>query len=344
MRIIGVLSASLTVIVALPVSVLAQTIKQHNAPVDFTTVSESSEHAFSVEVPKNWEPNTGITTCNLQPSLWMTASSPDHQAGVFVGDPNRQFFHIPGPYFPNGRVISNALGKLQVLPYQDASEFVANNGQRLLPAGARDVKLESVKDEAELAAKRTVVVSSIGASVTATTARYSFQQNGVPMIGSVTMQVIRNANGAWSELQATGYFAKPAEESHVQNIYEHAWKTLKPDPNWIAASNNRAQMQGSALLKQQADFGSAMLKQQADASQQRLNAMHEQGMQRIEAIGERGRQQAQADAEWHKNAMVNHYANMAVKDNNNYHEVLMIQNKHLEWSPTLQRNVEVPNY
>jgi hypothetical protein len=67
-------------------------------------------------------------------------------------------------------------------------------------------------------------------------------------------------------------------------------------------------------------------------------------MNNIQAIGDRGRAQAQADAQWHSNAMVNHYAQMAVKDNNNYHQVLEIQNKHLEWSPTLQRNVEVQNY
>jgi ATP/maltotriose-dependent transcriptional regulator MalT len=67
-------------------------------------------------------------------------------------------------------------------------------------------------------------------------------------------------------------------------------------------------------------------------------------MNNIQATGDKARAQSQADAQWHSNAMVNHYAQMAVKDNNNYHQVLEIQGRHLEWSPTLQRNVEVQNY
>jgi hypothetical protein len=332
--------------------VLAQANGQQSGPAtranaageEFATISEANERAFSFDIPKSWQPNSGVASFGPQTSLWMTATSPDHQSGIFLGDPNRQFFHAPGPGFSNGQVISNPLGRLKVMPYQSASEFVGQNGQRLLPSDAQNVRLESVKEETELAAKRTAAMSGTGAIVTAATGKFSFEQNGVPKIASVTMQVLRNPNGAWSEMQATGYYSKPADENRIREIYERSWHSLKPDPQWMAENNRKVESQVSAVFNQQREAGNAMLRQQAESSNRNLNAMHEMGMQRLDAIGERGRQQAAADADWHNNQMVNHYAQMAAKDNNNYHEVLMIQNKHLEWSPQLQRNVEVPNY
>jgi hypothetical protein len=349
---IRILIALATLIVVCPAQVLAQSNGQQPglatvpkpAGEEFATVSEANERAFSFDIPKSWEPNSGAASFGTQTSLWMTATSPDRQSGVFLGDPNRQFFHTPGPGFANGQLISNALGRLKVMPYQSAAEFVGENGQRLLPYDAQNVRLEAVKEEADLAAKRTAAMSGLGATVTAATGKFSFEQKSVPKIASVTMQVLRNSNGSWSELQATGYYSKPADENRIREIYERSWHSLKLDPQWMAANNSKMQAQASAFLNQQRDFGNAMLGQQAEASNRNLNAMHEMGMQRLDAIGERGRQQAAADADWHKNQMVNHYAQMAAKDNNNYHEVLMIQNKHLEWSPQLQRNVEVPNY
>jgi hypothetical protein len=230
------------------------------------------------------------------------------------------------------------------MPYQTGVEYVQNFGQKMLPAGAQNVKLENIKDEPELAAKMTARVGTPGVVVSVGTARYSFVQNGVPKIASVTMQVLRNSVGNWSEMNANAYYAPPADENEVESVYSHARTTLKGNPAWVASKMDKSAAQASAVLKQQNDFGNAMLKQQADSSNQYLQTAHEQGMQRLDAIGERSRQQAQADADWHKNAMVNHYAQMAQKDNNNYHEVLMIQNKHLEYSPELQRNVAVPNY
>ncbi len=353
MRIMIVLLSALTTIaVFCPIQVRAQAKVQESAvktgskatSEEFATVNEANERAFSFDIPKSWEPTSGVASFGTQTSLWMKATSPDHQSGIFLGDPNRQFFHEPGPGFANGQQINNPLGRLKVMPYQNASEFVGQNGQRLLPPDAQNIKLLSVKDETDLAAQRTAALSSTGAIVSAATGKFSFEQNGVPKVGAVTMQVARNPNGSWTEMQATGYYSKPTDENRIHEIYERSWHSLKPDPQWMADNTNKMQAQANAFFSQQRAFGNSMLRQQADASNRNLNTMHEMGMQRLDAIGERGRQQAAADADWHKNQMVNHYAQMAAKDNNNYHEVLMIQNKHLEWSPQLQRNVEVPNY
>jgi len=338
---------SLVLTVALQMSASAQTNRQSTATgaaVEFTSIDESSEHAFTVEVPKNWETNTGVATYGTQTSPWMTAASPDHESGIFLGDPNRQFFHVPGPGFPNGQQITNQLGRLRVMPCQTGVEFVTNNGTQLLPAGAQNIKLEGVKDEPALAAKLTSSINMPGTTVTAATARYSFDQNGINKVACVTMQVLINAMGSWSEMNGIGYYCRPGDEDTVKSAYTHARKTMKLDPSWITALNNRNAGQASAVLKQQNDFGNSMLRQQAETSNRTLETMHDQGMAKLQATADRSKQQAAADSDWHKNAMVNHYAQMAAKDNNNYHEVLMIQNKHLEWSPALQQNVEVPNY
>jgi hypothetical protein len=347
MRITKILLAAFSLVISLQACASAQAgHRTTHAESDntFTLFDQAAEHAFTLEIPKTWQTNSGIARWGPQFSPWFTATSPDQQSGVFLGDPNKMYCHVPGPGFPNGKFFSGPLGNLRVMPYQTGVEFVQNFGQQMLPAGAQNVKLEGVKDEPEIAAKITEKMGNQATVVSVGTARYSFIQNGVPKISSVTMQVMRNAVGNWSEMNAQAYYAPPADESSVASIYSHARMSVKVNPQWMASESDRGAVQAQAVLKQQNDFGNAMLKQQADSSNRYLQTAHEQGMERLNAIGDRSRQQAQADADWHKNAMVNHYAQMAQKDNNNYHEVLMIQNKHLEYSPELQRNVEVPNY
>jgi hypothetical protein len=144
-----------------------------------------------------------------------------------------------------------------------------------------------------------------------------------------------------------GYRAKAGDEMAAHALMEHIKMTLKIDPQWASqqmTTMRNAASQNMAALNQLQQQEGAMLKQQADASQAMLNARHQQSMQALQSTANRANAQAQYDADWHKNQMVNHYAQMAVKDNNNYHEVLMIQNKHLEWDPVLHGNVAVPNY
>ena len=345
-----IISASVCVSSANAIPAKAQT----GSVLEWVKLNEPNENAFTFEVPKNWSSSSGVGRRPGAPMgiPWLSAASGDGATKLFVGPPALPRFVLPGGFLREGQSAPGSAGGTVCMRFQTGQEFAASYGPKLLPQNCSNVKLELSKDEPEIAAKaNNYMGAQRAASNSVGSAKFSYDLAGEKKIAEFIVQTLLMPGagrmpGSWVVVNVWGYNTIPGKDESARQTLDHVKASLLPDPQWAASqmrAMNEQAAQNSAMLQQQAGQASAMLKQQADSNQALLNARHAQGMQAIQNVGARAKAQADSDAQWHSNAMVNHYGQMAVKDNNNYHEVLMIQNKHLEWSPDLHANVAVPN-
>jgi hypothetical protein len=319
-------------------------------------IAEESEHAFTVEIPSNFVIQSGVarrpgTAMGLP---WFNTTSPDGKTTIFLGTPANSYFTLPGRFMQDGQTRPIPTGQLICSHFLTGQEYVCKYGPSLLPAGATNIVMQSAQDEPEWTAKvQNFIGTNTGAKVSVGSAKFTFMLNSEAKSETIAIQTMLSPGpnpafpGNWSVVNMWGCCTKPGEESNALAMAEHVRHSFKIDHQWgdrQLAAIQQAGARGMAMLQQMNQVQNAALRQQAASNQAMLNASHQAGMERMQTQGNIANMRAQAQSDWHSHQMVNHFAQMAAKDNNNYHEVLMIQNKHLEWDPTVHGNVEVPNY
>jgi hypothetical protein len=315
---------------------------------DWTPYKEPSENAFNVEIPKGWLVQSGTarrTASSVTP--WLRASSVDGQTTIFTGDPSVPKFIVPSNFSgPLGKSFTGPGGTSVVSRYQTGKEFAATYGPHMLPAGCENVQLVQSQDEPEVHQRMLERNPGLTANTSAGSALFSYELHGQMEVAEIVAQTML-VGQLWNVFDLYGFQTRAGNEKLAHSLVDHLHTSMKFNKEWtesmMQATNSEA-AQVSSMMQQNHQQFMQWSKNQTQQFNQFSNAQHQQAMNNIQATGDKARAQSQADAQWHSNAMVNHYAQMAVKDNNNYHQVLEIQGRHLEWSPTLQRNVEVQNY
>jgi len=342
---------TLAALMLIPLSVSASSGAK--SAVDWTSYHEPSENAFTAEIPKGWQVQAGTARRTASVATpWLRATSVDGLTTIFQGDPSIPKFVLPGTYpsSPEGKSITGPGGTTVVARYQTGKEFASTYGPHMLPAGCESVKLLQSQDEPKLEQLTHQKNPGLTASISAGSALFSYDLHGRNEVAEIVAQSMltpMGTGGNWGVFDIHGFQTRSGNELQARGLVEHMHTTMTVNPEWMASmmkARNAEASQFSSMLQQQNQQFTQWSRNQTQQFNQRMNVQHTQAMNTIQAIGDRGRAQAQADAQWHADAMVNHYAQMAAKDNNTYKQVLQIQGKHLEWSPDLQRNVEVPNY
>ena len=323
---------------------------------NWSQVAETTEHAFTVDIPAGYTLESGV---GRHPGAamahpWFTTSSADGATTISLGLPPISNFTLPGRFMQEGQSKQLPAGLLTCAHFMTGQEYLSTYGTSLLPVGATDIVMQGSQDEPEWAAKaQSFLGPNCRSTVSVGSARYSFALNGEPKSKTIAIQTMLNPGqfpgmpSNWSVVSMWGCYTRKGNESQAQAMADHVRHSFRIDKQWVekqCAAIQQAGAQMMALGQQMNEAQSAALRQQAASNQALLNARHQAGMETLQTQGNIARMRAQAQSDWHSHEMVNHYAQMAAKDNNNYHEVLMIQNKHLEWDPTLHGNVAVPNY
>ncbi len=345
---------ALAALMLLPLIALSSSEVRAAATTEWTTFHEPTENAFSTEIPRGWRAEGGTarrTASSANP--WLKATSADGVTTIFSGDPSIPKFRLPGGLGGReGNTFNGPGGTVVATHYQTGKEFAASYGAHLLPPGAENVSLVQSQDEPAVEQRtRQKIGQALLSPISAGSALFSYDLHGQKEAAEIVVQtMLMNANsptGSWSVFDIHGFQTRAGNEAQARAVVEHMRTSYAPNPEWGAAMmkaiNDEGAM-GSAMLQQQHQQFMQWSQNQTQQFNQRAAVQHQQSMNQIQAIGDRSRAQAQSDAQWHADQMVKHYGQMAVKDNNNYHQVLEIQGKHLEYVPDLHGSVAVPNY
>jgi len=241
------------------------------SPVSWTTVHDTRENAFSLDVPRGWRNLGGMFRFSLidaRPFVDMT--SPDGKVNVRIGDASIPPYSMPKNGFQQVRAM-----QMRQAAYVTGDQFAVKYGQarfshmcqglRITRSGAKQPHFNQV--------------SASAMRVTAGEAVFSCSVNGVPTTGYVYAETFIVGYGAianWSVLSLGSIFAPTDQAMDAVKMLIHSAESEKFNPAW-------AQMQhGFENLVARSNIEHAMATiratAQMNADQQRViaNMGHEQ--------------------------------------------------------------------
>jgi hypothetical protein len=201
--------------------------------VEWTTMRDGREQAFSIQVPKGWNVNGGLFRYRIaypRPTVDMT--SPDGKTTVMVGDATIPNYQTPVSY----RMPGGQQGP-PVEPYASGDVYAGKYGLARFKSMCQSVELKGSEPEQPKFSKSNGYVQS-----TAGQATFSCTLNGEPMTGYVyaeTMLVkgmyLQPSN--WYVMALGSYLAPAGQAQQAGDILEHAGTTIKYNPEWTAFQN-----------------------------------------------------------------------------------------------------------
>ena len=199
------------------------------ARLNWVTVRDTREKAFSIEVPLGWKTFGGLYRFSaIDARMLVDATSPDGLTNLRVGDSTVPQYRVPGPFLRRGPGVAE---------YASGNEFATKYGQARFSSVCEG--LELTKTDA-LAPKYHPAGSGM-ARTTGGDAFFSCTKNGAPMSGYVyaetTMMGPGGPGSSWLVV-ALGSWLAPAEQAKaVGAMLERSSHSLAMNPAWLEMQN-----------------------------------------------------------------------------------------------------------
>jgi len=249
-----------TLFAAAALVLVAGTAVAQTAPgTGWTTFTEPSERAYTVEVPQGWRVAGGVK--RLAPSEarpWLTAVSPDGQTEMFVGDPSVPWYSTPHPEIGlrEGNQSAGIHGQaMTVAAYETGAEYATRYGTRALASVCANVQALGTQPRPDVEDQVRPLIE-YSTRLDAGMATFSCERNGQPFSAEVvaaTNLFAPNPNGGvWRPAALYGFRTPQGNEAAAQQILEHMQQSLVPDPQWRDAMKRAAEAETQAMMQQNA--------------------------------------------------------------------------------------------
>lgn len=207
----------------------AQTQSDRSA-VQWTTVHDGREEAFSIQVPKGWHVNGGMYRYRVaypRPAVEMT--SPDGKTTVVVDDATIPNYQTPVPY----RLPGGQQGP-PVEAFISGDVFAAKYGLARFKSMCQSLELKGSEPKEPKFSRSGGFVQS-----TAGQATFSCTLKGEPMTGYVYAETtlvrgVRLQPSIWSVAALGGYLAPAGRAQQAAQVLQHSASTLVFNPEWAA--------------------------------------------------------------------------------------------------------------
>lgn len=194
------------------------------SPLNWVTVRDNREQAFSIEVPKGWKVYGGMfrfSSVDARPFADMT--SPDGKTNIRVGDATIPGYSVPNPWLPR---------QPHMAAYASGDVFAKKYGQARFGSMCQSLQVQEVHP-------MTPKYHQAGQGLFRTTggeAVFGCTEKGQPMAGYVYAETMLTGPGGpgsiWSVV-ALGSFLSPASQAQaVGAMLKHAGESLTLNPEW----------------------------------------------------------------------------------------------------------------
>ena len=255
----------------------------------FVEVTDPTEQAFSIKVPKGWNSQLGTARVgsNHTPKSWMTSASPSGDTYLFVGDTRLPTFMIPGA-FPMLEQYAHADPTVAVSPYIEAGQFGAGYAQNRY-GQAPNFRVTGSSPDATLEQHFRKEFQAFGnqAHISAARVTFEFVESGKTVHGGLRVATILVQNSNW--IASVSGFTTVTGPAQADQTLQKVMYSFVRNPQWQQQEHQRTQ---AAMAQSQANHQSRMR-----ANQQRFNA-HQQMMQQRYDAADRQNQQ------WHQDQAI----------------------------------------
>jgi|SRR5450631_1574921 hypothetical protein len=197
--------------------------------VNWVTVRDTREKAFSIQVPQGWKTFGGLFRFStIDARMIVDMTSPDGLTNLRMGDSSVPQYRVPGPFLPPGPgVAAYAAGNVYAAKYGQARFASMCQGLQLTKSDAMPPKYHPA-----------------GGGMSRTTggeAFFSCTKNGAPMSAYVYAETTLMGPGgpgsSWLVV-ALGSSIAPAEQAAAASaMLEHSGESLMMNPAWIGMQN-----------------------------------------------------------------------------------------------------------
>jgi hypothetical protein len=247
------------------------------AQTNLVTLRDNREHAFSIDVPRNWSVHGGMFRLGIidsRPVVVMT--SPDGKSNIQIGDQMIPAYSLPSPQFQRfgfteGKVMP-VLGSWPIVArFRPADEYVAKYGVAHFGTMCKSPEVKKVTS----VPNRIVKKPYPGGQLTAAEGYFTCTANNQEMLGYVYAETYSapGAGGLWA-VDAIGSFLAPvAQAQQVGEVLAQSWKTFVFNPQWTRAQSALVQM----IAQKSSEDLQTHLKVSQAKFEQTMNAIHQQG-------------------------------------------------------------------
>ena len=197
--------------------------------INWVTVRDTREKAFSIQVPQGWKTYGGLYRFSaIDARMLVDATSPDGLINLRIGDSTVPQYKVPGPFLPPGPGIAQ---------YASGNVFATKYGQARFASLCQGLQLTNTN---ALAPKYHPAGGGM-ARTTGGDVSFTCTKNGVPMAAYVYAETTMFGPGgpgsSWLVV-ALGSWLAPREQANAANkMLDHASDSLVMNPAWLGMQN-----------------------------------------------------------------------------------------------------------
>jgi len=209
--------------------------------VQWVTVRDAREQAFSIQVPQGWKTYGGLFRySNIDARMVVDMTSPDGLTNLRVGDATIPPYRVPGPFLKQGPGVA---------PYVTAKVFATKYGQARFASMCQGLVVTKSDDMApKFHPAQQGISHTTGGDV-----YFSCTKNGAPMDAYVYAETMLMGPGgpgsSWLVVSLASVIAPAAQGTAAGALLQHAGASLAMNPAWTQMQdrlNNQAIQQINA--------------------------------------------------------------------------------------------------
>lgn len=204
--------------------------------LEFITITDAKENAFSVNMPKGWESKVSLERFfNISRQCGVSVS-PDNKIRVFFGDPTIPNFTIPIPELGlfEGGPFSNQLSQIRV--YTPADKFLPE--YTFMAFGKRNgFKIVSIHPNPKLQSEYEKSFQQAGAesTISASTVSFEYNENGTQFMGELS-GVAYLVGYNWN-VDVKGFTCERSMKQLAEAVLNEMTNSFKTNEEWRQKEN-----------------------------------------------------------------------------------------------------------
>lgn len=205
----------------------------------WTTFTDPSENAFTVDVPAGWTVTGGMSRYSaLDVRPWVKAVSPDQMVTAFIGDGKIAPCVMPTATLNAlGRGVGSYTNGSLIQPYIPARQFVEKYARINLKPFISDLQVVHAEDHPEIAR---AINGTVGATRSeAATIKMTGNYGSIPAIAyylAVTKATVANGTGMWWVTKVAGTVGPAERDEEALGVILHMLGTFAVNPSWASNS------------------------------------------------------------------------------------------------------------
>jgi hypothetical protein len=197
--------------------------------INWVTVRDTREKAFSIQVPQGWKTYGGLYRFSaIDARMLVDATSPDGLINLRIGDATVPQYKVPGPFLRPGPGVAE---------YASGNVFATKYGQARFASLCEGLQLTNTN---ALAPK----YHPGGAGMARTTGgdvSFTCTKNGVPMAAYVYAETTMFGPGgpgsSWLVVALGSWLAPREQANAASKMLDHASESLVLNPAWLGMQN-----------------------------------------------------------------------------------------------------------